>query len=290
MLNERVEVIHLLVENIKEELEKLNEEDEMSGMEILKECENNKCEDKLIKTFDKSINEFLDGGIEVGKIMEICGLNGIGKSHLCYELMIESLIKSIINKREEKVIYIDSESNFNPFRIYTIIENRLKGVHEIDKNESLNVIEIMKRIIYIRIIENEEMNKLDEIINEIIWNNENEIKMIIIDSICYYYRNEINDTIHRSQKLSKMGLYLSSLSCKYKINIITTNHLSNRIIIDNNNNEYVSVLGDSWSEIVNIRIKLCKMDENLIMMIMKGLNMKNVICYMIDENGLKSTL
>lgn len=265
----------------------INENDEISGLEVLKSEENKIKNLKNIETYDNSINEFLNGGIRRGLIFEICGLCGVGKTTLCYELLIPFIINCIINKSNEKVLFIDSESGFNPNRLYNIICFHL---NKMNYNEIISVSEVMNRILFIRILESDEMNKIGEKIDKLIESNEN-IKLIIIDSICYYYRNEINDTIHRSQKLSKMGLYLSSLSCNYKINIITTNHLSNRIIIDNNNNnEYVSVLGDSWSEIVNIRIKLFKMDENLIMMIMKGLNMKNVICYMIDENGLKSTL
>lgn len=262
----------------------ISENDEISGLEVLKSEENKIKNLKNIETYDNSINEFLNGGIRRGLIFEICGLCGVGKTTLCYELLIPFIINCIINKSNEKVLFIDSESGFNPNRLYNIICFHL---NKMNYNEIISVSEVMNRILFIRILESDEMNKIGEKIDKLIESNEN-IKLIIIDSICYYYRNEISDTIRRAQKLAKFGLYLTELCLKNNITIITTNHLSSRIIIDNNNNEYISVLGDTWSEIVNIRIKMYKMDENLIMIGMKGLKLFNPICYLIDENGLKS--
>lgn len=138
----------------------------------------------------------------------------------------------------------------------------------------------MNRIYFIRILDENEMDNIINTINSIINNN---IKLIIIDSICYYYRKQMQDIIKRTHKISKIGENLHEICSKYNITIITTNHLTARI---NNSFDLIPTLGETWNQQVNIRIKMFTIDQNKFIISIKGETQHNPINYTITENGI----
>ncbi|MGB8936473.1 MAG: ATPase domain-containing protein [Candidatus Nitrosopolaris sp.] len=65
----------------------------------------------------KSLDNLLDGGIEVGVITQVYGLPGSGKTQLCHTLCV--MLPPNYN-----AIYIDTEGNFRPERIKEIANAR----------------------------------------------------------------------------------------------------------------------------------------------------------------------
>jgi RecA/RadA recombinase len=126
---------------------------------------------RRISTGSKSLDGLLSGGIETGVITEFYGINGVGKTQLCFTL---SVIATQFH--EGKVLYIDTESNFRPERIIDIAQSR-----------GLNSKYIVSNILCVNAAS---ANHQELILKKfgIIPKVENKISIIIVDSIIHHFR------------------------------------------------------------------------------------------------------
>eukprot|EP01132_Coremiostelium_polycephalum_P005964 gene5964-7427_t len=79
-----------------------------------------------IITFCCDIDSMLNGGIPLNKITEFCGVPGIGKTQMGFQLSVNTTIPEIFGGVQGKTIYIDTEGSFSAHRI------REMSIHLID--------------------------------------------------------------------------------------------------------------------------------------------------------------
>ncbi|XP_050345144.1 DNA repair protein RAD51 homolog 4 isoform X1 [Nymphalis io] len=156
---------------------------------------------KFIPTGINSLDTILEGGLPVGLITEICGLAGSGKSQLCMQLAINSVMGS-----NYTILYIDTKGDFSAVRIQKILE-----AHGLS-HKDMAVIMLNIRVVYIWNIE--ELIKLLENIKNDVLKIEN-VSMIIVDSLpCLTFQHfgdnntigltYLNRVINYSRYLSKV--------------------------------------------------------------------------------------
>jgi len=141
---------------------------------IIRGIENIDKEKNQISTNSKNVNKVLGGGFQSRNIYVVFGANKSGKTQLCHQLSVQIFCKS------QKLIYLDTENTFRPERIRELaVANNLDGE------------KALKNILVSKIMSNTALLlKLNEV-GDVIKNNN--IRMLIVDSINNYYRFERDD-------------------------------------------------------------------------------------------------
>lgn len=190
-----------------------------------------------VSTGCNAFDQLLNGGIEKGHITEVFGEGGSGKTNICIETAITE------SRKGNKVVYVDTEG-ISAERLYQILNNGSE--------------EILKNIYFFRsysIEDQEEM--LSKAIN-LIEENE-EISLIIVDSLTEFYRAELSNGTSTKAKLflSKQLTNLSRISKKRNVAVLVTN----QVYLDINTKEMMPIGGYSINHIAKTIIQLRKIGK-----------------------------
>ncbi|XP_014754791.1 DNA repair protein RAD51 homolog 2 isoform X2 [Brachypodium distachyon] len=82
----------------------------------------------------RGLDEALGGGIPVGKLTEVVGPSGIGKTQFCLKLALLATLPECYGGLNGRVVYIDTESKFSSRRM---IEIGQKSIPQIFRQEGL---------------------------------------------------------------------------------------------------------------------------------------------------------
>mgnify|MGYP001772635744 CR=1 FL=1 len=170
---------------------------------------------EYISTGVKSLDDLLEGGIEVGSLTEFIGEFGAGKTQLCHQLSVMVQLPKDKGGLDAKALYIDTEGTFRPERIVQIA--RAKGV-EPEK--------VLENIIYARAYNSDhQMLLVDEAKKYIEKNN---IRLIVVDSLINHFRSEYpgrENLASRQQKLNRHISQLHKLASLYNLAVVVTNQV-----------------------------------------------------------------
>ena len=192
------------------------------------------------------LNTFLHGGYETDIITTIYGPGGSGKSNLCV------IVATSQARKGNKVIFIDTEGGFST--------ERFKQIHQGTKEEietSLQNILLLKPTSFA-----EQEKAFDQMLKHVKQEN---ISLIIIDSIAMLYRLELGDAIQSNdseqiskvnRKLAKQLRALNEIARKQNIPVIVTNQVYSKFITNNQesttNDRQISMVGGDllkyWSK------------------------------------------
>ncbi len=166
-------------------------------------------------TGSKKLNQLFCGGIETQAMTELIGEYGVGKTQICFMLSVTAQLPKEQGGLEGKAVYLDTEGTFIPERIYQIASTR-----------ELNAQEILENIIYVR-VENSDhqcfiIDKLFKVCAE-----EN-VKVVIVDSIISHFRGEYVGREHLSERQQKLNSYLHKLlrlAEAFNLAVVVTNQV-----------------------------------------------------------------
>jgi len=82
----------------------------------------------VIETGCKQLDSIISNGIYSSEIIEISGASSSGKTEFCHNL-IANLMSSSLNPSKYKCLFIDSNRNFCPTRIFNLIKFKLNHKH-----------------------------------------------------------------------------------------------------------------------------------------------------------------
>ncbi|MEM2341546.1 MAG: DNA repair and recombination protein RadA [Candidatus Bathyarchaeia archaeon] len=166
-------------------------------------------------TGSKKLDEILGGGIETQAITELIGEYGSGKTQLCMMLSVTAQLPYESGGLEGRVAFIDTEGTFMPERIYQIASGL-----------GLNPDEVANNIFVARAYNSSHQCLLIDKLFTLC--PENNVKMVIIDSMISHFRGEYigRETLsERQQKLNQYLHKLLRLSEAYNLAVVITNQV-----------------------------------------------------------------
>jgi DNA repair protein RadA len=163
----------------------------------------------------KAIDEILGGGLETQTITEIYGEYGSGKSQLCHQMCVNVQLPVERGGLNSGALYVDTENTFRTERIVQMA-NHL----------GLNPEEIAKNIIFAEAYTSDHQMFLLENADKIV--KENNIRLIIVDSLTAHFRSEYlgrEMLAERQQKLNKHMHRLIRLARAFNAVAVVTNQV-----------------------------------------------------------------
>ena len=159
------------------------------------------------------LNKFLYGGYEKDIITTIYGPAGSGKTNFC---LLASISQA---KKENKVIFIDTEGGFSVERVKQIAGE--------------NTDNVLKNIILLKVINFDEQKKMfSRLLNEI--KDKGKIGLIVVDGMTMLYRLELGEAIQEKEdekikninrELAKQMRILAEIARNKNIPVLATNQV-----------------------------------------------------------------
>lgn len=217
---------------------------------------------KRITTSCSDLDEILGGGINCKEVTEIGGVPGIGKTQLGIQLAINVQIPANYGGLGGKAVYIDTEGSFMVERALQLAEACIEDMREYDsflrkENRSyqfeMQPNDFLSNIFYFRVCSYTEqiaiVNYLEKFISE-----HEDVKVVIIDSITFHFRQDFDDMALRTRLLGGMALKLMKLAKKFSLAVILLNQVTTKY--SEGSFQLTLALGDSWSHACTNRIIL----------------------------------
>ncbi|RLI22326.1 DNA repair and recombination protein RadA [Candidatus Bathyarchaeota archaeon] len=168
-----------------------------------------------LTTGSKALDKLLDGGLETQTITEFYGEYGSGKSQLCHQLCVNVQLPPERGGLNGAALYIDTENTFRTERIV-----------QMARHLGLDPEHVVKNIIYAEAYTSDHQMFLLENADKVI--KENNVKLIIIDSLTSHFRSEYigrEMLASRQQKLNKHMHRLIRLARAFNTVAVVTNQV-----------------------------------------------------------------
>jgi len=184
----------------------------VTGTELAKQQERI----KKLTTGVRSLDALLDGGIETTTITEIIGEFGAGKSQLCQQLAVTVQLPKEKGGLGGGALYLDTENVFRTDRIA-----QLAGSFDLDPAK------VLKNIVYAEAFTSSHQMILIDNADEVI--KENDIRLIIVDSVIAHFRSEYlgrEMLAPRQQKLNKHLHKIKRFAGAFNLAVVVTNQVA----------------------------------------------------------------
>jgi len=160
-------------------------------------------------TGDENIDKWFGGGIESKAVTEFYGRFKSGKTQICYSTAVCTAASG------KKVLYVDTENTFDPSRVEEICS--VKG-YDVDVVEE-NILVMQPQAASL-------LTKNMQLLGQHI--RENDLKLIIVDSIIALHRAEFlgrGTLADRQQKLAEIISFLVKGARNYNVGVMITNQV-----------------------------------------------------------------
>ena len=234
-------------------------------------------------TFDcKPLDDLLLGGIETQALTEVYGEFGSNKTQICHHIAVRTQLLEkdgglSTESNPAKVVWIDTEHTFRPERIEPIAER-----FGLDPEKTLeNIIVFNVRNSVEQQMQLEETEKLIR---------EDNVKLIIIDSLMGLFRNEYLERGNLSVRQSRVNKFIglaARFADVYNICVLVTNQVSSNP--DGFHIEVQAIGGNVVAHTSTYRIFLKKSGKNRIArMIDSPHHPDGEVMFKITEQGIMS--
>ncbi|CAL5331423.1 unnamed protein product [Camellia sinensis] len=224
---------------------------------------------RCITTSCADLDNILGGGINCKEVTEIGGVPGIGKTQLGIQLAVNVQIPVDCGGLGGKAIYIDTEGSFMVERALQIAEACVEDVLEyrsLRKNFQACQVQMqpkdfLNNILYFRICSYTEQIAVINYLEKFILEHKDvdilrfsQVKVVVIDSVTFHFRQDFEDMALRTRLLSGIALKLMKLSKKYSLAVVLLNQVTTKY--SDGSFHLTLALGDSWSHACTNRVIL----------------------------------
>lgn len=226
------------------------------------------CKQLGIVTFCRDLDQAIGSGVPVGMISEFCGPPGSGKTQMCLQLCINAQIPAQLGGLGAKAVYFDTNFGFHPGRLQEIASacvrhcQKLVQIHKkelVAATRDFTIDRLMNGVYYRHIHGCSEMLEGIETLERLLKSGE-KIKLVVIDSISFLVRNNIENSFERIQVDHVILTKLHVLAQQYKCAIVITNDVTTRI--NGQDSQVIPALGDTHSHKINQRVILGQSDDD----------------------------
>ena len=171
-----------------------------------------------LTTGSRELDELLGGGLETQTITELYGEYGSGKSQICHQLCVNVQLPPGRGGLGGGALYIDTENTFRTERIVQMAEHL-----DFDPEE------VIKNIIFAEAYTSDHQTFLVENADKVV--KENNIRLIIVDSLTSHFRSEYlgrEMLAERQQKLNKHMHKLIRLARAFNAVAVVTNQVMSK--------------------------------------------------------------
>lgn len=171
-----------------------------------------------LTTGSRELDELLGGGLETQTITELYGEYGSGKSQVCHQLCVNVQLPPERGGLGGGALYIDTENTFRTERIVQMAEHL-----DFDPEE------VIRNIIFAEAYTSDHQTFLVENADKVV--KENNIRLIIVDSLTSHFRSEYlgrEMLAERQQKLNKHMHKLIRLARAFNAVAVVTNQVMSK--------------------------------------------------------------
>ncbi|KDP28770.1 hypothetical protein JCGZ_14541 [Jatropha curcas] len=277
-----------------------------------------------ITTSCADLDNILGGGISCKEVTEIGGVPGIGKTQMGYEAILffisfflagEKLtdaepyiwigrIQLAVNVQIPpycgglggQAIYIDTEGSFMVERALQVAEACIEDMSEYSRflrkdlqtcHVGMQSKDILKNIYYFRVCSYSEQIALTNYLENFISENR-DVKIIIIDSITFHFRQDFEDLALRTRVLSGMALKLMKIAKDFSLAVVLLNQVTTKHT--EGSFQLGLALGDSWSHSCTNRVILYWNGNERYAYIDKSPSLKSASApYSVTSRGIRNS-
>lgn len=168
---------------------------------------------QTISTNSQALDECLSGGVRIGEITDFFGASGSGKTQICFQLSVNSVIN-----RQGEVVFVDPMRSFRPERILEIASGRL------DQKTLLN------RILVFQPRNVSDQMEISKRIQSLV--SDHKINLLVIDNIGGLFSFDLSGErglIERQFRLAKHLHDLALIALEFDLAVVVTNNVRSRI-------------------------------------------------------------
>ena len=173
-----------------------------------------------IPTGVKALDTLLGGGIEQGAITEFYGEYRTGKTQICLQLLVKTTFPKNQGGLGANAAFVDTEGTFRPERLLQIAES-------MNTDPKYNPSTILNQILVGKALSTDE--QIDIVKQLLERAKQDNIKLIVIDSLTNHFRAEFigqEHLVERQQKLNKHMHQLNAIANSTEaIAIVVTNQV-----------------------------------------------------------------
>ncbi|XP_035999315.1 DNA repair protein RAD51 homolog 3 [Fundulus heteroclitus] len=213
-----------------------------------------------IVTFSSRLDEALGGGIPVGKVTEICGAPGVGKTQLCLQLAVDVQVPPCFGGLGGQVIFVDTEGSFQLQRVVDLAGAAVRHCSLLAEDEeqrvamtTFSVETILSNIFLVRCRDYVELLAELHLLPDFL-RDRPKLRLLVVDSVAFPFLRLHDDLSQRTRLLQGLGLQLIATATCHSIAVVITNHMTTRL--RGGQSQLVPALGDVWGHAPSIRLLL----------------------------------
>lgn len=219
-----------------------------------------------IVTCSREIDSITGGGIGSGRVTEVCGVPGVGKTQLCIQLAVNVQVPTCLGGVQGGAIYIDTEGSFDIDRMAQMAQAAVRQVqliaasssetttHEI--REVFNEESILANLIYFRVLDFGQQLAVVNML-PLLLQKHPKVKLVVIDSMAFHFRQDVDDMVQRTRLLSQVSQNLQDIAEQHDLALVVTNHVTLKSTTSiTGEGDLVPALGESWSHAASSHLLL----------------------------------
>lgn len=199
----------------------------------------------------KSLDDLLEGGIDVGSVTELFGEAGSGKTQLCMQLALSCQM----NPLKGKTVFISSIKSLPTQRLAAMADAMALKYKELLNSSPLDNI-FIKNCCTSTELQELVKTKLPRLLSD-----KPGIRLVIIDSIAGVFMAQ-DDYVDRAKQMRSIVHGFERLADLYNFAIVATNHVVVELQDDSQSNcETKAALGETWDSLVVTKLKVGKTEK-----------------------------
>uniref|UniRef100_A0A3B3DEX3 DNA repair protein RAD51 homolog 3 n=1 Tax=Oryzias melastigma TaxID=30732 RepID=A0A3B3DEX3_ORYME len=213
-----------------------------------------------ITTFSSQLDRALKGGLPVGKVTEICGAPGVGKTQLCLQLSVDVQVPLSFGGLEGQVIFMDTEGSFVLQRVGDVAAAVVRHFSLVaedgeqkDAMQTFDMESILSNIFLVRCHDYVELLAELHLLPDFL-RDQPRVRLLVIDSVAFPFRQQLDDLSLRTRLLQGLAQQLVSIATRHNIAVVITNQMTTRL--QDSQSHLVPALGEIWGHASTTRILL----------------------------------